>query len=75
MTAHAPDRPAFPVRGVPGGWRDVWDPPDDHAQLRAAAEAAEQRLGDTAARIGEGWQAEMRDERRQMREAWRQGAS
>ena len=28
-----PDR--FPVRGILGGWRDVWDEPDDHAELRA----------------------------------------
>ena len=27
----------FPVRGVSGGWRDVWDDPNDHAQLRAEA--------------------------------------
>ena len=29
----------FPTRGVPGGWRDVWDEPDDSVDLRATAEA------------------------------------
>jgi hypothetical protein len=29
----------FPVRGVPGGWRDWWDDPDDSAEFRARAEA------------------------------------
>jgi hypothetical protein len=29
----------FPTRGGAGGWRDCWDDPDDHAQLRARAEA------------------------------------
>jgi hypothetical protein len=24
----------FQTRGVPGGWREVWDDPDDHAVLR-----------------------------------------
>jgi hypothetical protein len=33
----------LPVRGVPGGWRDRWDDPDDGAALRAQAEAAERR--------------------------------
>lgn len=32
----------FPVRGVSGGWRDVWDDPNDHAQLRAEAGAVEE---------------------------------
>ena len=27
----------FPIRGVAGGWRDVWDDPDDSAQLRRQA--------------------------------------
>jgi len=26
---------AFPVRGVPGGWRDDWSGPDDVAIVRA----------------------------------------
>lgn len=25
----------FPVRGVPGGWRDAWSAPDDAALARA----------------------------------------
>jgi hypothetical protein len=24
----------FPVRGTPGGYRDIWDDPDDVAALR-----------------------------------------
>jgi hypothetical protein len=35
--------PSFPVRGTPGGWRDCWDDPDDHAPLRLQAEATERR--------------------------------
>jgi hypothetical protein len=27
----------------PGGWRDLWDDPDDSAELRARAEAIERR--------------------------------
>ena len=38
------DPPAsFRVRGVPGGWRDWWDQPDDSVQLRARAEVANRR--------------------------------
>ena len=35
-------RPAWPVRGTPGGWRDVWDDPDAvaAAQEQAARGAA-----------------------------------
>ena len=29
---------SFPVRGVAGGWRNCWDDPDDHAELRVRAE-------------------------------------
>lgn len=38
------DPVAFPVRGVPGGWRDPWDDPDlDPERLRlGAAERARQ---------------------------------
>lgn len=32
------------VRGVPGGYPDSWDDPDDSAELRARAEVAEQGL-------------------------------
>jgi hypothetical protein len=38
---------------VPGGWRDVWDGPDDIPRLRAEAEAAERRLLIEVARIGQ----------------------
>jgi len=34
---------SLPVCGVSGGWRDLWDAPDDHAELRAQAERAECR--------------------------------
>ncbi len=54
---------AFPVRGVSGGWVDPWDDPDDHAELRARAEATEQRLEASAARIGRRWQREVERER------------
>jgi hypothetical protein len=54
----------FPTRGVPGGWRDWWDDPDDHAQLRTRAETAERRLEATAARIGRRWQREITRERK-----------
>ena len=37
---HERDLP-FPVRGVPGGWRDCWNDPDDSADLRACGEAIE----------------------------------
>jgi hypothetical protein len=33
----------FPVRGTPGGWKDVWDH-DDGVQLRRELEDAERRL-------------------------------
>jgi hypothetical protein len=36
----------FPVRGVPGGWRDPWDAPIDYVEVRAFAEAQEQRTLD-----------------------------
>lgn len=49
----------FPIRGVPGGWRDWWDDPDDSAQLRAQAEADERRQVATAVRIGQRWQREV----------------
>jgi hypothetical protein len=36
------DRP-FPVRGTPGGYRDIWDDPDDAAALRQQLEDAARR--------------------------------
>jgi hypothetical protein len=50
---------SFPVRGVPGGWRDCWDDPDDHAQLRARAETAERRQTRRAALLGAAWRAQI----------------
>ena len=43
--------PNFPVRGVPGGWRDAWSAPDDAAiaQAQFAAWAAARRQPDTSA--------------------------
>jgi hypothetical protein len=60
---HAPTSP-FPVRGVPGGWRDLWDEPNDHAELRAKAEATERRQDARAKRLGAVWQQEICDKRR-----------
>jgi hypothetical protein len=57
-------KPAFPARGVPGGWRDWWDEPLDHAALRVEAEAAERRLLSAALVLGAAWQGEIRAERR-----------
>jgi hypothetical protein len=45
----------FPTRGVPGGWRDWWDEPDDHAELRAHAEAADRRQLVRADQLGRIW--------------------
>jgi hypothetical protein len=58
-------RPAAPRRGVPGGWRDWWDEPDDCAELQAKAEVIERRFAVTAERLGQIWQTEIREERRQ----------
>jgi hypothetical protein len=58
------------VRGIPGGWRDRWDDPDDSAELRSRAEALERRLAATAKRLGERWQAEIREERRPLAGQW-----
>jgi hypothetical protein len=58
---------AFPTRGVPGGWRGWWDDPNDHAEVRAQAEAVEQRLEAKMARIGRRWQREILQEQQQRR--------
>jgi hypothetical protein len=69
MLANVPSRRTehFPVRGVPGGWRDWWDEPDDCAELQAKAEVIERRFAVTAERLGQIWQTEIREERRQAR--------
>ena len=54
----------FPVRGTPGGWRDRWDEPIDHAALRAQAETAERRLEQRTAALAPAWRAEIEAERR-----------
>ena len=58
---------SFPVCGVPGGWRDVWDDPDDHAQLLARAEAAERRQLARAEVLSVVWQREIRAEQKRQR--------
>jgi hypothetical protein len=67
MSCDASDGPSrcFPVRGVPSGWRDVWDEPNDHAGLRARAETVERRYLAQARVIGRRWQQEVAAERRQ----------
>ena len=50
---------AFPVRGTPGGYRDWWDGPDDHAELRARAEATERRQLKRAEILGAAWRAQI----------------
>jgi hypothetical protein len=57
----------FPTRGVPGGWRDVWDDPDDSAELRAHAEAIERRQTHRAEVLGALWQGEIHAERQERR--------
>jgi hypothetical protein len=52
----------FPVRGTPSGWRDVWDDPDDSAELRAKVEATEAHLLARVAITGQRWQREMQRE-------------
>jgi hypothetical protein len=59
LTGNAKIKTVFPTRGVSGGWRDVWDEPDDHAELQAQAVAAERRLEALATRIGWRWQREI----------------
>jgi hypothetical protein len=43
---------------VTGGWRDPWDDPDDSAELRTQAEAAERRQLARAERLGAVWRQE-----------------
>jgi hypothetical protein len=49
----------FPIRGVAGGWRDLWGDPDDHAELRVKAEATERRQLRRAAVLGAVWRAQI----------------
>jgi hypothetical protein len=49
----------FPIRGVAGGWRDVWEEPEDHAQLWARAKAAERRQVHRAEVLGGAWRAQI----------------
>jgi hypothetical protein len=44
---------------VAGGWRDVWDELDDHAEFRARAEATERRQTVRVERLGRVWQTEI----------------
>ncbi|HEU5432591.1 MAG TPA: hypothetical protein VFU81_13070, partial [Thermomicrobiales bacterium] len=46
--------PKFPVRGVPGGWRDEWSAPDDAAVVRAQFATWAASNAAKAARAGEG---------------------
>jgi hypothetical protein len=50
---------SVPVRGVPGDWRDCWDDPDDHVELRASAEVAERRQTARAEGLGVVWRQEL----------------
>jgi hypothetical protein len=49
----------FPVRGIPDGWRDVRDEPDDHAALRTHAEATERRQTRRAEIMGLVWRQDL----------------
>lgn len=40
----------FPVRGVPGGWRDEWSAPDDAATMRAQFAAWAARTNEAVTR-------------------------
>ena len=48
--------------GVAGGWRDPWDDPDDHAQLRVHPEAIERQRTRRAEVLGAVWQGEIDQE-------------
>jgi hypothetical protein len=57
----------LPTRGVAAGWRDVWDDPDDHAELRARAEAIERRQMARVEIIGRRWQRQIAAEQARRR--------
>jgi hypothetical protein len=42
----------FPVRGTPGGYRDIWDDPDDAAETRERLENAARLNEERARAIG-----------------------
>jgi len=54
----------LPTRGVPGGWRDVWDDPDEAATARVRIDEARRRLAADAVREGALWRAALAAERR-----------
>jgi hypothetical protein len=60
----------FPVRAVPGGWREWWDDPDDHAELRASAEATERRHPARAEYLGVVWHQELEQGSRAALDHW-----
>jgi hypothetical protein len=43
----------FPVRGTPGGYRDVWDDPNDAAAMRQQLEDAARRSLERAQALGQ----------------------
>ena len=47
-----PYRKLLTANGVPGGCRDLWDDPDDQAELRVQVEAIERRQLHQAAVLG-----------------------
>jgi hypothetical protein len=51
------------VRGIPGGWRDRWDDPDDSAELRDRGEAIERRQTRLAEVLGVAWRRAIERER------------
>ncbi len=55
----SPGESAFPKRGVPGGWCDVWDDPATATlTLREQAEAEARRMVDRTRALGALWRAE-----------------
>ena len=59
---------------MPSGWRDWWDDPDDHAELRTQAELAERQCLARMQVISRRWQGEILAEcRRADRERSRRG--
>jgi len=56
-----------PIRGVPGGFRDWWDAPDEAATLRERAEDERRRLLVAARRECRQWRSELARERKPSR--------
>jgi hypothetical protein len=50
------------LRGDPGGWHDIWDDPDDHAQLQARDETTKRQQTRHAAVLGVVWQGEIQEQ-------------